>query len=202
MKATFKLLGLALIIFLSSCSNDMLIVKRKYNKGYYVNTGGKVKHQESPKVKNNETPEEAVVETAAVEPIVVAEMPLTASAENKPVAIAKGNSPKGRLKTTLAQNEQTNVAFSKKEQKQKSKLLKKATKREVRSAKKLNTRGDDQLILLVILSIFPILALLAMYIHDGHQVTLNFWVDLLLHFTVIGYLIFALLVVFNIIDLA
>jgi len=54
----------------------------------------------------------------------------------------------------------------------------------------------------VILSLFPILALIAMYMKDGNSITLNFWVDLLLHLTIIGYLVFALLVVFDIVDLS
>ncbi|MCE9539465.1 MAG: hypothetical protein K8R85_09635, partial [Bacteroidetes bacterium] len=62
--------------------------------------------------------------------------------------------------------------------------------------------NDDQTILLVILSIFPILALIAIYIKDGKKITLNFWVDLILHLTFVGYIIFALLVVLDIVSLA
>jgi hypothetical protein len=41
-----------------------------------------------------------------------------------------------------------------------------------------------------------------MYLKDGEEITMNFWVDLILHLTVVGYLIFALLVVFDIVNLA
>lgn len=61
---------------------------------------------------------------------------------------------------------------------------------------------DTELLILVILSLFPFLALIAVFMKDGNNITTNFWIDLLLHFTVIGYIIFALLVVFDIINLS
>jgi hypothetical protein len=67
--------------------------------------------------------------------------------------------------------------------------------KKAKSAKK----GDTNLIVLVILSLFPILALIAVYLHDG-DITLNFWIDLILHFILL-YWLFALLVVLDVIDL-
>jgi len=61
--------------------------------------------------------------------------------------------------------------------------------------------GDTNTLVLVILSLFPILCLIAVYLKDG-GITLNFWVDLLLHLTVIGAMIFAILVVLDIVSLA
>ncbi|HRG58082.1 MAG TPA: hypothetical protein PK323_03945 [Bacteroidia bacterium] len=63
-------------------------------------------------------------------------------------------------------------------------------------------KDDTYTILLVILSLFPFIALIAMYLKDNKSITMNFWVDLLLHLTVIGYAIFAVLVVLDIISLA
>jgi hypothetical protein len=60
--------------------------------------------------------------------------------------------------------------------------------------------SDSDKIVLVILSFIPILALIAIYLHDGKQITLNFWIDLLLHIVVL-YWLFALLVVLDIINL-
>ena len=37
---------------------------------------------------------------------------------------------------------------------------------------------------------------------DGKNITLNFWIDLLLHLTAIGEIIFALLVVLDVVNLA
>lgn len=68
---------------------------------------------------------------------------------------------------------------------------------------KRNGGGDANLILLVILSLFPFINLIAMYLHDGKSVTTNFWVDLILDilFFVPG-IVFALLVVLDVVNLA
>jgi hypothetical protein len=201
MKATLKLVGLAVIIFLSSCSNDMLIVKRKYNKGYYVNTGsGKVKQQETAAAQNNK---KNVAEEQAILPAEVAvkesEMPVTASVATTVPAAVKRNTAPAKVKTVAEYN---NVSLTKKEQKKNTRAQKKAAADEIQKSKKLSSGGDANLVLLVILAIFPIFSLIAMYVHDGHSITTNFWINLLLHFTVIGYAIFGVLVVLNIVDLS
>lgn len=81
------------------------------------------------------------------------------------------------------------------------KLAKKLKKLEQKLDKK-GVNSDADTLVLVILSLFPILALIAIYIKDGKRITTNFWVDLLLHFLIIGYAIFAILVVLDIVNLA
>jgi hypothetical protein len=61
---------------------------------------------------------------------------------------------------------------------------------------------SNETILLIILSLFPILALIAMYLKDGKKITNNFWIDLVLHLTIVGYAVFAVLVVLDVINLA
>lgn len=177
----------------------MLIVKRKYNKGFYVNTGGKIKNHETPVVKAEMEETETVAQTETASQT---DMPVTASVDSKPVAIAKNNSAKGRIVTAPATKQAEKTELSSSEQKHNVKIQKKAKMREARFARKLKQGGEGNMVVLVILSIFPILALIAMYIHDGHRITTNFWIDLLLHLTVIGYIIYALLVVFDIVDLS
>lgn len=60
--------------------------------------------------------------------------------------------------------------------------------------------NDGFNILYLILALFPILCLIAVFLYDG-GVTTNFWVDLILHLTVIGAMIFAVLVVLGIVSL-
>ncbi len=67
----------------------------------------------------------------------------------------------------------------------------------VNSPKSTN-ESNTSTVLLVILSLFPLLALLAIYLHQG-EINSYFWIDLLLHLTIIGYVIFALLVVLDVI---
>ena len=61
---------------------------------------------------------------------------------------------------------------------------------------------DNNLIILIILCFLWWLNLIAVYLHDGKKITLNFWITLLLDFTLIGGIIFSLLVVLDIINLA
>lgn len=61
--------------------------------------------------------------------------------------------------------------------------------------------GGTNKVLLVILCLFWILNLLAVYLHDG-SITLNFWITLLLDLTFVGGIIFSILVVLDVVDLS
>ena len=71
----------------------------------------------------------------------------------------------------------------------------------VKETKKASRDSDTNLIVLVILALFPILCLIAVYLHDGKNITTNFWVTLLLHLLIYVECIFAVLVVLDIINL-
>lgn len=62
--------------------------------------------------------------------------------------------------------------------------------------------SDKDLIVQVILALIIFTCLIAVYLHDGKKITTNFWVDLILYLTVIGAVIFALLVVLDVVNLA
>jgi uncharacterized membrane protein YqaE (UPF0057 family) len=203
-KTAAKLVGLAVVIFLASCANDVRIVKRKYNSGYYVSTGSKINHQNtaaSVKSTNNAIAAEPEQLNQATE---TAEMPVTASSDNTITPVVKNNFPTiSQLQKKESITKQTDVIPSAKEQKMIAKIDKKAKKAEARMAKKQKKGGADaNLVLLVILCFFPFLNLIAMYLKDGSQITMNFWIDLLLDclFFFPG-IIFALLVVLDIINL-
>ncbi|MBL7916998.1 MAG: YqaE/Pmp3 family membrane protein [Bacteroidia bacterium] len=57
------------------------------------------------------------------------------------------------------------------------------------------------MIVLIILCFLWWLNLIAVYLHDG-DITLNFWITLLLDLTFIGGVIFSLLVVLDVVNLA
>lgn len=63
--------------------------------------------------------------------------------------------------------------------------------------------SDTNLIIMVILCLFPFINLIPVYLHDGKSLTLNFWVTLILDclFFLPG-IIFALLVVLDVFSLA
>ena len=178
MKTTIKILSLLVIVLLSSCGSNMLIVKRKYNKGFYVNTGGKVKNHETPVVKAES--EDIISAAGENETIVSEEAPITASIDNS-IVIARKENSFSSIKTKKLITSQSSNAISQNESKANLKVQK---------VIKHKRSVSNQTILLVILAIIPFLSLIAMYIKDGNQITLNFWVDLLLHLTVNGYAIF------------
>jgi nitrous oxide reductase len=189
-------------ILLSSCASQKngLAIKRKYNKGYYIAHNHK-KNNES--VKENNTDKVVKVTESKKLNVVEAELPpvktilSVVNSENLPVAKAeKINEVKHNTVIIDSKNATASTVT------EKTKTVHKEVNIEKKSAKSSSGSSDSQLILLVILSLFPFLALLAMYLKDGKQVTLNFWVDLILHLTFIGYIIFALLVVFDVVNLA
>jgi nitrous oxide reductase len=189
-------------ILLSSCASQKngLAIKRKYNKGYYIAHNHK-KNTES--VKENNTDKLVKVTESKKVNVVEAELPpvktilSVVNSENLPVAKAeKINEVKHNTVIIDSKNATASTVT------EKTKTVHKEVNIEKKSAKSSSGSSDSQLILLVILSLFPFLALLAMYLKDGKQVTLNFWVDLILHLTFIGYIIFALLVVFDVVNLA
>lgn len=202
MKSGLKLIVLAAVVLFSSCSSNMLIVKRKYNNGYYVNSGGKVKKQEIAAPKSEDLQKTDILIAKQQDVAITPEMPVSASAD-KSILVLKNHNALAPLQTPV-ESEQSKEVVSSKEQRAIAKIEKKTKRAEVRFAKKQKRAvdADSHLILLVIFSLFPFFALLAVYLKDGKMITTNFWVDLLLHLTVVGYAIYALLVVFDIVNLA
>jgi hypothetical protein len=183
-------------------------MKRKYKPGYYVEFGGHEKAQSTTQSQTKNNKETAnvsnkkgdapVSETLLnIEEKEAVEYPLTASNDNK-VNLSATNNKNNRTTTLL--NTATDIQ---KDAPTKPSRLKKAiiSKFNKKATKKSSKEIDNLTILLIILSLFPILALIAIFIKDGKSITLNFWVDLLLHFIFL-YWLFALLVVLDVINLA
>ncbi len=211
MKTTFKLSALAIVILLSSCaSSDIAVLKRRYNTGYYVDLNHK--KTETSKIyssvkstENRSTVSKQKKENSDEGTVVVANQPeinypLTAGTDDKINITAVSKAVKfGSASSSIApSNEQSPAPRC--DSKFKKRIVPKITSK-INNLKPA-AADDSKLILLVILSLFPILALIAVYIKDGNRITNNFWIDLILHLTFIGYAIFALLVVLDIISLA
>lgn len=214
-KKTMKKITLLLIVCIafSQCSQKFSIAKRRYNKGFYIASS---KKPENAQPKQNtavkkETKEQAVLATAS---------------GNKPTELAT----KGNINTTAIENNEfktwshsSNTINTQKstsittknnynltaQAKGKTFVKQQSDQRALSSALLLNKliykgkKADDtNTLILVILSLFPVICLIAVYLKDGKSITMNFWIDLLLHITVIGAIIFAPLVVLDIINLA
>jgi len=207
------LLLLAFLATLTSCvTKDISIVKRKYSLGYYVNIHHQKKENSvlsneskctisSAKANTpNKTTENTVVELKnATTTALLSEIQKinTATISSKPLYSSKYK---------LNNKEEKSILLSLNVEQHKSKALydkPSVINTKISKALKVNMlSAEESTILLVILSLFPFIALIAMYLKDGNRITMNFWVDLLLHLTVIGYAIFAILVVLDIIDLS
>lgn len=209
MKTTIKIAVLAIVTLFASCATtDVSIVKRKYNNGYYVdiNNHKKVTLSNSDKKEIAETKTEqnkaTVINSTTVTESFVIDAPKTNTDNALTASTAKTlQSPLAKTSTkSVTKNNDVQLSYNNTKAPLKTTLN--AYSKIKKAAKTKGGFASDQTILLVILSLFPILALVAMYMKDGNRVTANFWVDLLLHFTVIGYAIFAILVVLDVFSLA
>ena len=210
MKTTIKLSLLALVVFFASCATtDVSIVKRKYNNGYYVGINNhkkvSVSANEKKEVAENKTNQKnSAVSTSTIvtESFVSTESPQTNTHNTLIASTAKATQSALAKQSTnsITKNGAIELSYNNTKTSSIKKLNTVNQLKKISKAK--HTATDDQTILLIILSLFPVLALIAMYLKDGKKITLNFWVDLLLHFTFIGYAIFAVLVVLDVFSLA
>lgn len=209
MKTTIKLAVLAIVTLFASCATtDVSIVKRKYNNGYYVDINNhkkaSVSANEKKEIAENKTVQKkaTVISSPTVTESFITETPKTNTDNTFTASTAK--SPQLSLAKTstksITKNNAVQLSYNNTKAPLKSTLNAFNQIKKVSKAKK--GAMDDQTILLVILAIIPFLSLLAMYLKDGDRITANFWVNLLLHFTLIGYAIFGVLVVLDVFSLA
>ena len=215
MRTSIKLLGLAVIIALSSCnSSNMLVLKRKYNTGYYVDfnnnkTAKNINETASVKSQKNEAIVSKQKKVSDVETAAIVES--NQSDVNYPVTAGNDNSiyiapaPSHLVKTAHVKSTIAPVEEQKVEKIKNSKFSLRTLSNVKHAIKKSKSKSnnDSNFILEVILCFFPFVNLIAVYLKDGKQITVNFWLDLLLDilFFFPG-IIFALLVVLDVINLA
>ncbi len=192
------ILSFIAIIFLSSCANKFSLTKRKYTKGYYfASSGNKTSDAKENSHKNltvKNLPAKKTTLSSAE----------TGNEEVKENTLATFNKPEAAKEKNIIQHKATHQAVTASADTKKDVITKPAVKPVSEKKPFSNTTkkgsSDANLIILVILSLFPILALIAIYLHDGKSITLNFWIDLILHFILL-YWLFAILVVLDVIDL-
>ena len=197
MKIGFLILTAA-IIFFSDCSSKFNLTKRKYNKGYYFSIS---KNVSSNKVENNQ--KLIVLNCLQKKDVVLYKHESLANdlknsfELNGPILKyfeSNSKKPLNTLNAALVSANNKNIKITKYSVKQLSDInLKKQFKN--------SQTTDTDLVVQIILSLFPIICLIAIYLHDNKIITINFFVDLLLHLTFIGAIVFALLVVLDIVEL-
>jgi len=194
---TLKLLSLLLIgaLAFTSCKNNMSLTKRHYTKGYYFH---KNKSLDQAAVK------EGIASTPSKKAKKVSPMDIVQVKTTQTVTAEAKNNTSEIVLTASASKQASQVKVTKKNTASEAKSLnqtKKDLQRSSKSIAKAKKGGDANLVVMVILSLFPFLCLIAVYMHDG-GVTKNFWIDLILHLTFVGMIIYALLVVLDVIDFA
>jgi len=186
------------IILLSSCANKFSVQKRKYNKGFYLGVSND-KHKKSDhpgpaaKLKTKNSP--SVPFDKAVETVIVsapANMELLPSVKE---TIKKKNAHTPKEKKVLAAAAETKIISSKS-----FKALDSDIEYKIASSAAKKDSGA-KLVLMIILCFFPLICLIPVYLHDN-GITLNFWLTLILHLTFIGYIIYSLLVILDVVDLS
>jgi hypothetical protein len=199
MKNLITLIAIVAIAFTScTSSKNGIVMKRKYSKGFYVAHNHKKNNVEVNK--NIKTSEDVVVtEKENIEKLSPVKVKLSDEVSinelKKSSVIEKKETVEMKHNTIFSDSK--NITASVK------KGLKVAhTKIDVVKSTKSKGGSDTELILLVILCFFPILSLVAMYLHDGKKITLNFWINLLLYLTFVLWVVFGILVVLDIIDLS
>lgn len=197
------ILPLLAVLLLGSCANKFSLVKRKYNKGYYLDIAGKSSKQDNKQektvalnTKKINTVSDNKEALAEIKPSTIKTLPLVnlneAQANNSPAKQTVKKNP--ALVTASANKNLINTRVN-----IKTLALKNA------ESKTSAAKGDSGVskIILIILCFFPFINLIPVYIHDGNKLTLNFLVTLLLDllFFIPG-IIFALLVVLDVVNLA
>ncbi len=191
---------LAVTLLISSCGS-LSISQKRYSRGLNIdlfNAKEEKKSDIKAKVATKKTPAEHEVQGETNTETIVAEV---TPAENKEMVAFQPE-----------QTKRTNgIASTHRNAFQKIKAIRSIKKQfaEISNARNHNTASqpsdskksdvDLELILLIICCFIPILSLIAIYIHDG-GITANFWIDLILYLTLVLWVVYALLVILDVID--
>ena len=195
----------ALVVASCTSSKNGLLIKRKYNKGYYVSNSHKV-NSKSTKVEDVKTETKEIKDGIAaikidLPSIETARPEITASVvapiENQ--SVKKGDK-QIKHNTIVAHPKNTVASIVKTYIKTQAKDLKIVAKKDSKGS---SSDSDVNLIIMIILCLFPFINLIPVFIKDGKNFTLNFWITLILDllFFLPG-IIFALLVVLDVVNLA
>lgn len=204
MKSNIKKLSIftIAILLLSSCGS-ISISQKRYSNGLNIDWfAGKDKKAESPKVakKTKKINQVAVLESIANEDVQTQSNEFVSAAlptESVEIDLSQSNT-KGQVK-----QHRSKVKVSANKTQEKVGISKLSAIKSLNKIKKSGiAKTDDNVnILYLIMAFFPILCLIAVYLYDGQEITTNFWVDLILHLTIIGAMVFAVLVVLGIVSL-
>ncbi len=201
-----QLLTLAIVfgVLLSSCGS-LSVSRMRYTKGLNIGLFS-AKEAKPEEIKAKKAEKKQIESLISASNETSSKNRNVANAENvllKSIELNQINSEVEANISSIDNEKLNNNRFSRKEIK---KALKNNSKLDVsNSVTSLSSQKDNisnasesntPTILLVILSLIPILALIAIYLHQG-EINIKFWIDLILHFLFL-YSLYALLVVLDV----
>jgi hypothetical protein len=204
MKSNIKTLSIfTIVILLFSSCGSLSISQKRYSNGLNIDWfAGKDKKAESPKVakksiKNNQV---AVLETMANKDVQTQSNEYVSASfpsESVEIDLSQSNT-KGQVT-----QQRSKVKEGANKTQEKLGVSKLSAIKSLNKIKKLGIAKTDDNVnyLYLIMAFFPILCLIAVYLYEGQEYTTNFWVDLILHLTVLGAMVFAVLVVLGMVSL-
>lgn len=183
----------ALAVLVSSCGNKMTLMKRHYTKGFYFHHSDKVKQQDEASAERMKAEKMPTIKMYVSEQ--KKDLAVLASVSSSATETSAKHSLQGNLAKKVNEGHSVHARTISFVLKQKTNVLKEMDARK-------SGGGDANLLVMVILALFPFINLIAIYLHDGKAVTTNFWVCLILDilFFLPG-IIFALLVVLDVVNL-
>lgn len=190
------------LLVLSSCSNQMSLVKRRYTKGYYVAHTGKQTVTKKETAVAKSTPNNKTVSTSASPATEILNVTPAYKISSEIYSEKRNENAQANFVNKKSVNPVVTVQVeSTKTSANTSLSVKQRPLQPLNNLGANKSDGGANLLVLVILCFLWFLNLIAVYVKDGHAITLNFWITLLLDFTFIGGVIFSLLVVLDIVDL-
>jgi len=204
MKSNIKNLSIfTIVILLFSSCGSLSISQKRYSNGLNIDWfAGKDKKADSPKVtkKTKKNHQVAVLETMTNDDVLTQTSEYVSASlpsETITVDLSQSNT------TEQVKHNKSRVKTRANQTSEKSGINKLSAIKTLSKIKKYGiAKTDDSVnILYLIMAFFPFLCLIAVYLYDGQELTTNFWVDLVLHLTVLGAIVFAILVVLGMVSL-
>lgn len=209
---TRVLLALASLVAMASCSAKLELVKRKYNRGYYVSVSKKPKSNgnlslktEAVKPAPEKVANHAFVVTHKASAGLDTETPTRATEAPAQVTLQKTDLPpdenhKQPDLLTPASKFKAGFTGGGSFSPVKKALSANALLHSALSHKKGGKASNTDTILLVILCLFWWLNLVAVWLHAGRKINNDFWITLLLNLLVLPGIVYAILVVLDVLS--
>jgi uncharacterized membrane protein YqaE (UPF0057 family) len=189
------ILSLGAFIILSACSTKLSVVKRRYSSGYYVTVTKKKAENKAAESRNMNPVTENEIRFPVTEIMAINES--TAPAIIVPVSTLMSPVKSTKLHNSIKLPLLASLNYLPTRQPR--------TFAPLVNVKKLNkpkSTGEMDFIIMVILCFFPFINLIPVYLHDSRAIGLNFWITLILDCILfVPGIIFALLVILNIVDI-